>query len=466
MKSGTLWRVAVSWTALIATQSASGQVDCTNPDNLCTGDPCIVETVEVLSPCVVDFGARTLSVEGTVFVPNAGVLDWTADQIDLTGRIKGKHTKSTAGDGAHVTLTANNDLSSAGKIDVSGRFSAGSIALIAGNDLSVTKALLGKSRGGGATAPGASVLVQAGGTLTGSKRAKIKVKGRRSTDGGQVELSGDAGVTWEGKIDVRGLNAGSVSATAVAGDVAMEGDVRADALEAAGGSASFVAGGDVIVLDVDAQGGTNGGSIVVSGDTVSNLGIADVDGVVGGSIDVSATGAIFAGKLSARGKTAGSTVSVVGGGSVEIVRIAARTGVGSAPTISVAGMGGVAVGDIRADGRDNGGQISIESGDPMNPGSGPPLTIDDHVTASGVDVSGGRIDAFSFGGDAVIGAHTASKFLVEGPVGGTIEMIAVGNLTATGQFTAQTGGCIALAAAGTLDISGATFDVPLSIDCP
>lgn len=466
MECRRLQRVAVSWLALALAQSAFAQVDCSNSDNLCTGDPCTVDKVEVLSPCVVDFGARTLVIEGTIFVPNGGVLDWTADQIDLNGRIKAKHTKSTAGDGGHVSLIANGDLNCAGKIDVSGRFSPGSIALIAGNDLSVNKPLLGQSRGSGATAPGASVSVQAGGTLTGSKRAKIKVKGRRSTNGGQVELSGDAGVSWKGKIDVRGLNAGSVSATAIAGDVAMEGDVRADALEAAGGSVSFIAGGDVIVLDVDVQGSTNGGSIVVSGDTVSNLGIADADGLVGGSIDVSATGAVFAGKLSARSKTAGSTVSVVGGGTVEVVRVTARAGVGLPGAVSIAGKGGVTVGDIRADGRENGGQISIESGDPMNPGSGPALTIDGLVTATGDDGMGGRIDAFSFGGDAVIGLHISSKFLVAGPIGGTIEMVALGDLTATGQFTAQTGGCIALVAGGALDISGATFDLPPVVDCP
>ena len=51
------------WPALVL-----GQVDCTNPDDLCTGDPCVIPAVEVVSPCVADFGARTVVVGGRLRV--------------------------------------------------------------------------------------------------------------------------------------------------------------------------------------------------------------------------------------------------------------------------------------------------------------------------------------------------------------------------------------------------------------
>jgi hypothetical protein len=55
--------------ALAAT--AHAQVDCSNPDNLCTGDPCVIPPIEVQVPCVVDFGTRTVEIPDMLRVPAA-----------------------------------------------------------------------------------------------------------------------------------------------------------------------------------------------------------------------------------------------------------------------------------------------------------------------------------------------------------------------------------------------------------
>ena len=48
--------------ALVAPGGA--QVDCSNPDNLCTGDPCVIPKIEPANPCVADFGARAVVILG------------------------------------------------------------------------------------------------------------------------------------------------------------------------------------------------------------------------------------------------------------------------------------------------------------------------------------------------------------------------------------------------------------------
>lgn len=47
-----------------------------------------------------------------------------------------------------------------------------------------------------------------------------------------------------------------------------------------------------------------------------------------------------------------------------------------------------------------------------------------------------------------------------------IEAAAATDLVASGRFLAAPDGCIALAAAGSVDTSGASFDTPVVADCP
>jgi hypothetical protein len=47
-----------------------------------------------------------------------------------------------------------------------------------------------------------------------------------------------------------------------------------------------------------------------------------------------------------------------------------------------------------------------------------------------------------------------------------MEAVAATNLVATGELSAAPDGCIALAATGTVNASGADFDPPFVSDCP
>jgi len=70
---------------LVVSPAAYAQVDCSNPDNLCTGDPCVIPTIEVADPCVVDFEARSVVIDGRLEVPSDGMLSMSAGTIDTTG---------------------------------------------------------------------------------------------------------------------------------------------------------------------------------------------------------------------------------------------------------------------------------------------------------------------------------------------------------------------------------------------
>src|SRR5262250_3742147 len=101
--------------------SVRAQTVCNAPDDLCTGDPCVIGDVDVTSPCELDFGPRALVVAGRVGVPQNGVLAFTAGTITIEhdGEIDADHHDSSD-NLAHITLTA------AGAITVSGALGASS----------------------------------------------------------------------------------------------------------------------------------------------------------------------------------------------------------------------------------------------------------------------------------------------------------------------------------------------------
>src|SRR5262245_37975338 len=82
---------SVAFLVAVAAATASPTVDCSDPANLCTGDPCEIPAVEVLSPCVVDFGAVDLVIRGRIDVPNGGVLSFTAGSIEARDAVVGRH---------------------------------------------------------------------------------------------------------------------------------------------------------------------------------------------------------------------------------------------------------------------------------------------------------------------------------------------------------------------------------------
>src|SRR4029450_3676041 len=94
---------------------------------------------------------------------------------------------------------------------------------------------------------------------------------------------------------------------------------------------------------------------------------------------------------------------------------------------------------------------------------------DVQVSGGAVQVDSRRIDTRP-GGRQTYAATAGDLTLTGGSFvarnGGTTEGTAPGNLTAAGSFQVGQSGCIALAAGGTLDTMGATFDAPVAPSCP
>jgi hypothetical protein len=80
--------------------------------------------------------------------------------------------------------------------------------------------------------------------------------------------------------------------------------------------------------------------------------------------------------------------------------------------------------------------------------------------------TGGEI-RINAAGNMILGDTAGSDFRADGDVaGGVVEAQAGGDMTLEGDFLAEVGGCIGLAAGGTLDTSQADFDVIVTPSCP
>jgi hypothetical protein len=217
--AGTVTSAALILLALRS--SAPAQVACGDPDNLCTGDPCVIEDAgEVESPCVVDFGTRTLVVRGRVF----GRMVFTAGAIVVEpgGRLEGA-----------VTLEASGPITVDGVVDGSFPYAAADITLDAGGTLAV----------GGA--------VRANRSLSSCNFSGCAA--------GNIALRGAGGVTVNGLVEARGYQGGTIELSSAAGDVAVHHKIRATR----SGSVTVHADGSATIdADVVTTGG--GGTIDVS----------------------------------------------------------------------------------------------------------------------------------------------------------------------------------------------------------
>jgi hypothetical protein len=84
---GAMRTIAAMLVSLILiTPVAAAPVDCSDPNNLCTGDPCIIDSIEPAEQCVVDFGPREVQIRGLHDVRN---VDFTAASFVVLGAING-----------------------------------------------------------------------------------------------------------------------------------------------------------------------------------------------------------------------------------------------------------------------------------------------------------------------------------------------------------------------------------------
>ncbi len=493
------------------------QVSCANPDNLCTGDPCTITTVTVQSPCVVDFGARTLVIAGIVDVPDGGTLSFTAATIDQRGPIDGRHVGGT---GAAIALVATaGDVQVRGRIDVAGTVATGSIVVQATGDILVKDTLNAKPGGSSPTAAGGAITLDAGGTVVTDQSAALEAQGAGITGaGGTITLDGDLGVTAKGALRAQGNPGGTVDVESGGGSVLLANGVYVQSPGASAGSVVVNAATGVVVSEVisAAGGGGAGGTVTLLVNGVGDVTIADrirARGVSGGTIDIgTATGTVTAtGVVDASSTTGAGGAISIGAATVVLHRdvdVRSRNASGGAILLAASTLLDLRGGDAEAAGRINGGAIAlygIPAGNvtvrsssaltaPGNNGVGGQvlvsapagaIDIDATVTVDG-DTLGGTIDV-----DASALTIVGSRFSAEADVGGTMRLLQTGtglfrltgtyearddgtiealapsgDLTASGSFRARFTGCIGLSAGGVLDVVGVNPDIAITPSCP
>src|SRR3954470_22026406 len=90
---------------------AAPVVACTQPADLCAGDPCTTGAMTVAPNCVLDFGDRRLVVAGAITVPDGGVLSLSAGDVDVRGPITG-----IGSTGPSITLHATRSITQLGSV--------------------------------------------------------------------------------------------------------------------------------------------------------------------------------------------------------------------------------------------------------------------------------------------------------------------------------------------------------------
>jgi hypothetical protein len=358
-------RVALGLLGLAAlATSVAAEVTCTGPDDLCTGDPCVIPTLAVADPCVLDFGPRALVVAGSLTGATDGVLSLTAASITVDGSIRTRALTdflvpevtlvATAGDitfngrlsapnatsyayGAHVVVQATGDVVADAPIVIGGHLPE--LTIGAGGDIVLRKRVgwplyLTITAGGAieidARLRGGLTTIDAGGTLTmgypayigsGDLRGAAGVTVRRSITSHEIAFSSSGGdVNIEGPVS--GFEGGPVTVTA-AGVARVSQRISLDAPTPYGGGTLSVTGAAVEMSPTArlfADGTVYGGVIrltATAGDlTLDGRFSARAGGFSGGTIEGTATG-----DLAATGSfvvTTGGCIGLSAGGTLDI----------------------------------------------------------------------------------------------------------------------------------------------------
>lgn len=404
--------------AVLLAPAARGQVSCADPNNLCTGDPCVITGIEVASPCTVDFGSRTLIIDRLI-LPDSGVVALSAGTIEVKRNIAGRHVRS-GGNGANIALIATGDIVVRAPVNTSGNATAGTILMLAGGNVELGAMLRSNPVGSAATATGGVVHVEAGGTLTTTGKGRVEAYSRR-TAGGQVILRGHTGVVHDGRTKAYGSSGGSVEISSLVGTVATNREIVATGFSNLGGTI-LISGsaGATIAETIGAYGAIDGGSIQVT----STAGAVLINGSLyfggasgaGGTITLTGGASVTVTKsVYAAGRTVGGTIQVSSPtGTVSVnngLRVHTYSGSGGMITVSAGGPV-LTSGSLEASGDLGGGTINVSS------------------TSNGVAIASGQLDASSrdaVGGNVTVTAATAvavdGGIDVSGETGGLVQVI-------------------------------------------
>jgi filamentous hemagglutinin len=397
------------------------------PDDLCTGNPCVISADVVIdSSVILDFGSGTeleFAPGVAVLLQNGATVHFQAGSISVGSAVRFR----SAAPGSSLYLSAETgDLSIAATDQVAnftlrdavelGLYSAGNLVMRAMVEVSGVEneagafsvqsfgnlTFHGRIRGdGNHTGFNASVIsLAADGAL--SFDGGIQAVGRGG-DSGQVSLSG-ATATLHGRISVKprvGVG-GNVSISANTGALVLNASVIAKGTEALSDTGNFCDGGQVVLtaggslsvnkpVDVSGGGprGCRAGSVTAQAGTdfVQSVGAAVRASTVGytsfgGQVSIQASGNVTLRRVEVGADSAGS-ISAAAGGTLDVfggVR-ASSNGLGDAVngSINLTGTCGLRITGagrvVARQANSSGGQIGLTT-------SGGPMTIDGTVAAS------------------------------------------------------------------------------------
>ncbi len=475
--------LAIGFTSIVA--GPVGAVVCDNPDKLCKGDPCEIASTFLSSPCVVDFGERQVVVNGALHTSDNGLISISGGSIVVRKPIIGRRAQASTAFGGRVELHALGDIEVLWRIDVSGRFKAGSILLDAGGDVELKAPLRASASGIASDAVGGLIEIRAGGRVTSVNRARLKVRGARHTVGGRIDVAGGSGVSLKGRLDAVGGSGGRILLSSSGGDVVTTQRLDANGRSGAGGIVvlASAAATTLNTRRIDANGKTRGGLIALTGvlaqtgDVVRARGTGP--GGMGGTVLLFGRSTVVVGNTVLVDGRAGGLVSVYSGSSLQASGAILATGKTAAGgDVALASGGQMTLqSTVSSGGRDDGGAITVDAGSLRidrrsrllaqgSDGGMISIAAIDARVESGADVrADGEVGSGSIRIDTDGNLVLGGEFRASG--GGTIEARARdGSIVADGNFRTSASGCIAIDAGGAVDVSGASFDVAVQATCP
>jgi hypothetical protein len=456
---------------------AQAQVDCDTPDDLCVGDPCVIGAALVGSSCIIDFGPRTLVIAGRLRMASDGELALSAGSIRVEGSIENLRPSGPPSGGPRITLDADDDIELTGRIRLAGAQSGtllpGEVTLDAGDDLTVRGALtattspttiLYRATSGDVSFRGKVNPSRDGGAITFESGGATELDGslRRLEDiavvaGGAVDLRGSVTPRVSLQVDAGGAVTLDTSIRSLGADIVLRGDAGVTVTKSLYVIPLFIFDG---TLEFESA---NGSVTISKPIRASEIAIA-------AGTDVVLDAAVSASPPARSGGTI--TIASTGGDVLVTDRLRAQSGDGTQPGDGAGGHIDIIAQDlvsIAADvqvnafpGRDGapGGTLEIDAGRIV--------VADARFDADG-DAPGPNFPSSPPAGFRL--TSTAGEVSLDGIFqarGGpsVIEAVAAMNLTASGSFQVAPDGCVGLSAGGTLNVSGATFDVPFVADCP
>ena len=414
-------------TALGAVLSLAGVRDAvglTNPNDFCTGNPCVIASDKVVSAgAVLDFGTRTVVLQKQLEIAAASptavgafTLKCGTFQITGAGQIKGNNTGGQAGT---ATIEAVNDIQING---ISG-FGAARLNGTTGGTLSLTTTTGSVSGSGrinlssdGYTGVGGNLFIQSGAAVT--YNGAIDAPGGAQGSGGRVVVSATGNINLSGILDLTGGEGGGGELLLSAGDSVTLGETELSAGGEFGdaGAAVISAGGSMTLVGRFRGRGADNGESCGDG--------ADVDILTQGDITFSAEM-----DISGRGLDCFGGSLTLESQNVYLQSVLTMSGTGSEGSGGDLDVTGHTL--IRA-----GGSIALDGG----------------------DTGGGDLLFFSEGNIEIPGVIDATGRTSVSPGSSLVEIDAGGTLTVSGSIDASGGTGVPLSG-GDVTLAGCTVNV-------